>query len=117
MFFLFYADGGLSEEFELLTGSIGWHFFFAYIEFDVGELFVGNGEAAHLSVLGQERADSFEVDFGVLAAGAVAHVDGELEHGETVGQEVLSEVGGGFAFLFGVGGEVEENEQPHDAVF
>ena len=43
-----------SEEFELLAGGIGRHFFFADIEFDVGKLLVSDGKAAHLSVLWQE---------------------------------------------------------------
>ena len=92
------------KKLQLLSGGVGWHLFLCHKEFDFGELLVGDGEAAHLSVLGQGCLDALEVHGGIFAAGAVAHVDGELEHGEAVAQQVFAEVGGSLAFPFGLGG-------------
>lgn len=91
-----------------MTGGIGLDLFFADVEFDVGKLAVGDGEAAHLPILRKQGADPTEVDVGIFAAGTMAHIDGELEHGESVGEQVLAEVGGGFAFFLGFGGQVEK---------
>lgn len=105
------------KKFQLLPRGIGCDFFLADEEFYFRELFVGDGEAAYLTILRQRGFDSFEVDCSVLSTGTVAHIDGKLEHRETIAQQLFAEVGGGLAFLFCLGGEVEEDEQPHDAVF
>ena len=82
-----------------------------------GKLFVGDGENPYFSVRGQQVFHTAHVYFGIFAAGTVAHVDGELEHGETVAQEVLAEVGCRFPFALGFGGKVEKYKYPHNSVF
>lgn len=44
----------------------------------------------------------------IFAAGTVADVDGELEHGEPVALEFLAKIRIAFLVLLGFGGQVEE---------
>lgn len=74
------------EEFELLSWCVRLNLFLAHEEFYLGELLVGDGETSYLAKLRQRRLYTLQVYIGVLAAGAVAHVDGELEHSESVAQ-------------------------------
>lgn len=105
------------KELQLLAWRIGLDMFFADEQLYFGELLVGDGQATYLSELWQGCFDAFEVYGGILAADTVAHVDGELEHRETVAQQMFAKIGSGLPFAFGVGGEVEEDKEPHDAVF
>lgn len=116
-FFVFGGFFFILEELQLLAWRIGLDMFFADKQLYFGELLVGDGQATYLSELWQGCFDAFEVYGGILAAGTVAHVDGELEHREAVAQQMFAEVGSGLPFAFGVGGEVEEDKEPHDAVF
>ena len=69
-----------------------------------------------MAELWQEGADPFHVDISVFHAGAMAQVDGELEHGETIFLQLLTEGGIRLPLLLGLGGKVEEHKNPHDAV-
>lgn len=108
---------GRSEEFQLLSWRIGFHLFLTDVEFNIRKLFVGDAETSHLPVSRQECLHPFEVYIGILATGAMPDVDRELEHGESVANQILAEVGSRFAFSFGIGRQVEKHKQPHDAVF
>ena len=72
------------KEFQLLARSIGLMWFLGDEEFYLGELLVGDGHQADLSVFGKSGFHSALVDGGIFAAGTMAHVDGELKHGEAV---------------------------------
>src|SRR5690606_12073666 len=53
----------------------------------------------------------------ILVAVAVAHVDAELHHSETVALQILSKAGVVPSFFSGFGRQVEEDEYPHDPIF
>ena len=57
------------------------------------------------------------MNIGILSAWAMAQVDGELEHCESVTQKLLSEVGIYFAFTFCLGGQIEKDKNPHYLIF
>ena len=105
------------EKFQLLSWSVGGDLFLLEEKFYLGELFVGDGEKPHLPIVGQCRLYALQVYGGILAACAVADIDGELEHGESVRKKVFAEIGCSLTLLLGFGGEVKKHEQPHDAVF
>ena len=73
-------------------------------EFDVLELLVRDAQHPHLSRIRKDSLHSLHVYFHIFAAGTVSHVDGELEHGETILYETLSEVGIHPSVFLGFGG-------------
>lgn len=95
-----------------------WLFNFSSVkEFDVTKLLVGDAEYADLSIFWQKGLDTLDVYFHVFLAGAVAHIYGKLEHGETVALKVFAEFSIGFFVLLGFGRKVEEHKYPHNTVF
>lgn len=60
------------EELKLLSWGIGCHLPFGYIEFDFGELLVGDSQAAHLAIGRQGSLNAPQVHGSILAAGAPA---------------------------------------------
>jgi hypothetical protein len=55
--------------------------------------------------------------FHVFAAGAVAYVNAELEHGKTIIHHFIAELGVVFPVFLGFGRKVEKYEYPHNAIF
>jgi hypothetical protein len=47
---------------------------------------------------------------------AMAQIDTELKHLETIGHDIFSETGIDFPLLFGLGGKVKKNKYPHDPI-
>jgi hypothetical protein len=46
----------------------------------------------------------------------MAHVYAELEHGEPIGHQILAKTGRCLPFLLGIRWQIEEDQDPHDAV-
>ena len=61
-------------------------------------------EDADLAAVWNDASNSFEVDFHVLDTCAMADVDGELEHHESVALQTLAELGIPFAVFLGFSG-------------
>jgi len=104
------------KHFELSGGFFGFGSAFSEEDFHAFELFVGELNEPNFAIGWDNFPDSVHVDGGVFLAGAVAVVDGVLHHGETVFEEGLAEVGVLPPRLFGVSGEVEEDDDPHASV-
>ena len=62
-------------------------------KFDVAKLLVGDAHNANLAKLGQDGFHALAMYLGVFHTSAMAYVDGELEHGEAILNETLSELG------------------------
>ena len=107
----------LSEKLELLPRGVRLYGLLAVEQLDGAELLVGDAEHADVAVLWEERPYAADVRLGVLHAGAVAHVDGELEHREAVALQVLAEQGVSLLVALRLGGKVEKHEYPHNPVF
>ena len=60
--------------------------------FDVAKLLVGDTHDTNLTKLWQDGLYTFAMHLSILHAGTVAHIDGELEHGEAVLNETLAEL-------------------------
>ena len=106
-----------SKHFQLLHRRIERLRLFAVKKFHLPELLVGDAENAHLSQGRQIVFDAFDVYVGVFHTRTMAHVDGKLKHGETIGHKALAEIGIRFAFFFGFGRQIKKDHDPHDAVF
>lgn len=105
------------EKFKLLRGGLGSSFFLAIKYFHHPELFVGYGHYAHMPFLGKYAFHSFYMYIGVFAAGAVANIDGKLEHGKAIGHYFLAESGSSFVIFFTYHRQIEKNKYPHNSVF
>ena len=106
-----------SEKFELLPRSIGGYNFSGREYLHHTKLFVGNAQYAHLALWWEKHFYPFYMHLGIFTAGAVAHINGELKHGEAVAQKFLAEVGVGFPLFLGIGRQVKKHKYPHDTVF
>ena len=53
-------------------------------QFDVPKLFIGDAENADFPKLWQKGLYPFAMNLCILHTGAMADVDGELEHGKTI---------------------------------
>ena len=69
-----------------------------------------------MAELWQKRANPLHVDISIFHAGAMAQVDRELEHCETILLQLLAKRGIRLPLFLGLGGKVEEHKNPHDAV-
>ena len=107
----------VSKQFQLLAGRVHRLRLAVAENLHFAELFVGDAQNTHLTILGHERLHSLDVDFCVLAARAMPQIDGKLEHRETVGHDALAEVGGCFAFFLRLRRQIEKHQHPHDSVF
>ena len=67
------------------------------------ELFVRDAHDPYVTRLRQKRLHPLDMHVRVLATGAMTHIDGKLEHRETVFQDFFPEIGVGFAFLLRLG--------------
>ena len=90
--------------------------FFAVKDFDVSELFVRDAEHSDVSFGRSHTHDAFDMHLCVVHTGTVPHIDGELEHGESVLYNVFSELCCRSSFLFSFRRQVIEDEHPHDSV-
>ena len=97
----------VSEKFELLTWSSGLLWFLSVKDFEVTKLLVGNAEYAYLSKFGEERFYALDVHLGILHAGAMADVGGELKHSEPISLQFLAKLRVGLAVALGLGRQVK----------
>jgi hypothetical protein len=89
---------------------------FAVKQFYHPELLIRKLENAYMP-FGREKAfHPFNMHIRILAAGAMAHINTELEHLETIRQQLLPENGVGFPVFFGFCREVKKYKYPHNAV-
>lgn len=77
--------------------------------YDVPKLFVRHTHYTDRTYAGEEALDSCDMRIGVLAAEAMAEIDGVLEHVEPVAHQVLSELGGFLPALTVARGNVERD--------
>lgn len=76
-------------------------------QFDHTELFIRKLEDTHVPLGRQEALDPFDMNICIFPAGAVPHIDTELEHLEPVGQQLFTEKRIGFPVFFGVRRQVK----------
>lgn len=75
----------------------------------VGKLFVGNDEDAYMSFWRECGLDTPDVEFGIFTAWTVPDIDAELEHGESVLEKALAELGRDLALRLGLDREVKND--------
>jgi len=109
--------GRSSEQLKLLPRRVWFDGLLSVEEFDVAKLFVGDAKYADMTELRQERLYTADMHLGVFHAGAMAHVDRELKHGEAVLAQVVAKKGVVLLVFLCLGGQVEENKNPHYAIF
>ena len=97
------------KQLQLLTWSV-WQLWLVPIkQFYVTELLVGDTHDANFSELWQYGFYSFPMNLGILHAGTMADVDGELEHRESILNETFAKVGVFFDVFLRLSREVEQN--------
>jgi hypothetical protein len=64
----------------------------------------------------QDFFDPFYMDIGIFPAAAVPHIHGELEHLETVSQDVFTEFGIDFTLCLGFRRQIKKYEYPQNAI-
>lgn len=105
-----------SEKLQLLGHFLGGLFFRVMPDLHPLELGIGHCEHPHMPKFGQAAHHSLLMDLHIIPAAAMAQIDAELEHRETIGQKVLAKAGCGLALLGSVRGQIEEDQNPHDAI-
>ena len=96
------------KQLQLLPWSI-WELRLVAIEkLYVAELFVGDAHDADLAELWQHGFDPLAVNLCILHAGTVAHIDGELKHGEPILDEAFAEPGVFLDVLLRLSWQVEQ---------
>ena len=78
---------------------------------------VGYAQNAYLAELGQNTLHPLYMDIGILRARAVAQINRELKHCETIGHQPLAEIGVYLLLLLGFGRQIEQNKHPHNPIF
>ena len=106
-----------SEQLELLPRGVWLNRLLAVKQLDGAKLLVGYAKHADMAILRKKRFYALYMYLGVFHACAVADVNRELEHRETVALQVLAEKSIGLLVPLCFGREVEENKYPHNPVF
>ena len=112
-----FASIRLKKQFQLLLRRLHLFLLFPDKKFNFPELFVGNAENSNLPKFGQKRFHPPDMHIRVLLAGAMPHINGELEHSEPVLHQLLSEIRRGLPLLFGLCRQIKKHENPHNLVF
>ena len=107
----------VSKEFQLLAGSLYAVRLFPVKQFYLAKLFVRNAHDSHLSIIREERFNSFYMYRCILAAGAMADINGKLEHRESIALQILPKIGIGFLVFLRFRRQIKKNQHPHDPVF
>ena len=84
--------------------------------FHHAELLVGDAHDTYMAFFREPAFDSFYMHIGIFLAAAMAHVDAELKHLETVSQNILSEFSIDFLVLLCFSGQIEKDKHPHNAI-
>lgn len=90
--------------------------FGAVKQFHLAELLVGNAQNADAALIGQNLFHPADMHIRILAAHAMPDVQAELEHGETIVQDLLPEFRIALAVGRRFGGQVEHYKYPHNPV-
>ncbi len=97
------------KQLQLLTWCV-WQLWLVAIEqFYVTELFVSDTHDANLPELWQHGFHSLAVNLGILHTGTMAHIDGELEHRESILNETFAKLGVFLNVFLRLSREVEQN--------
>ena len=83
----------------------------------VGELLVRNAHDANLSIFRQGALHPPYMHVGILRTRAMAQVNGELKHRETILQQLLAELGCRLTLLLRIGRQIEKHQYPHNSIF
>ncbi len=83
----------------------------------IRELLVRNTHDAYFTELGQGAFHTPYVHVGILRARAMAQVNGELKHRETILQQLLAELGCRLALLLRVRRQIKKYQYPHNSIF
>ena len=108
---------GKLEEFQLDIDGTVLLGFLAIEHLHISKLLVRDSENTHLAILGYNAANTPNVHLHILTAGTMANVDAKLKHREAIANQVLAKIVIRFLIPLGLGGQVEENENPHNSVF
>ena len=105
-----------SKEFELRGGGRS-RLLLPSLQVDgLAELLVGDLEDGDETFIGDEGANTPDVDGRGFEGGAMPDVHGELEHGKAVFQEVFPEAGCRLALCRSLHWKVEHDVEPHDGI-
>lgn len=86
------------------------------VQFDHSKLFVGKQEHANASSLRQESPNPFLMYLRIFPTRAMTDVNGKLKHSKSRFDESFPEQGIDFLILFGFGGQIKTNHDPHNPV-
>ena len=108
---------GKLEEFQLNIDRAVLLGFLAIEHLHISKLLVRDSENAHLTIFRYNAANAPNVHLHILAAGTMANVDAKLKHRKAIANQILAKIVIDFSIPLGLGGQVEENENPHNSVF
>lgn len=104
------------KELQLLRHRRRLHEFSSPENFHHTKLFIGNTHDANMPLLGKDFFHPFNMHVCIFLAGAVPQVNAELEHVETIRDNILSEFGIDLPVFFGFCRKIKKYKYPHDAV-
>lgn len=84
--------------------------------FHIAVLFIGDSQHANQPFFWQDVFHPLDVLSSVFQAGAMAHINGILHHGETVIEQTFPEVCVGFTLGLSFGRHIKEDKKPHNVV-
>lgn len=85
-------------------------------EFHIAELFVCDAKQTDLSIRGKKRFHATQVHVCILIAGAMTHINGELEHGEAITLQIFPEKSVSLLLFHRSGRQIKEDKNPHHAI-
>ena len=97
------------KQLQLLARCIGLLGLGAKEQLNIAKLLVCDAYNAYLPEFGQDGFHSLAMNLCILHAGAMAHVDGKLKHGETVLNETFAKFGVFLDILLRFCREVEQH--------
>lgn len=106
-----------SEQLELLPWSVWLNWLLAVKQLDGTKLLVRYAKHADIAILRKKRFYALYMHLGIFYAGAMADVNRELEHRETVTLQILAEKSISLLVPLCFCREVKENKYPHNPVF
>lgn len=106
----------LLKKFELLRARVDFFLNSSVKVEDVAILFAGDVQYAHLSFGWHKSLNTFYVHLHIFVGGAMADIDRELHHHETIFFERGAKLCGTFALHLGQHGQIKKYENPHNMV-
>lgn len=105
------------KKFKLLIGGICGHLFLTIKNLNISKLFIGYAHDSDVSAFRKQRFNSFYMYLRIVHTRTMSDVDRELEHGETIAHDVLTEFGSNLPVFLCFCRQIIKHENPHNSIF